>query len=202
MKYRLLLASRSSGRVQLLKCAGIHFEIIDQCADESVCSVDGPVEQVVSEIAVHKMDHVCMPTGVEGEVVLVLTADTLSVDEYGEVHGKPVDRADAIEKIKRIRGKGLVATGFCLDKKRYESGMWRVIDRRVESVVTRYVFSISDDEISAYLEHVPDYLTVSGAIKIEGYGSRFFKSLEGSYTGLLGLPVFEVVTAIHDLSLK
>ena len=63
------------------------------------------------------MDHVLLPQGGEGEVRIVLTADTMSTDLDGVVHGKPVSRQDAIHKIKTLRRGGVVATAFCLDKK-------------------------------------------------------------------------------------
>ena len=73
----LLLASSSSSRKMLLDESQIPFKVIYQTADESQCDVGLPFQQLVEAIANHKMNHVIMPEGKEGDLAFVLTADTI-----------------------------------------------------------------------------------------------------------------------------
>src|SRR5579864_8294380 len=100
----LYFGSKSQSRRMLLEEAHIPFRVIEQNADETACDWTLPLEQLVMSIALHKMEHVMLPAGnQEEEVCFVLTADTMSHDSSGTIHGKPIDRNDAIAKIKAAR---------------------------------------------------------------------------------------------------
>lgn len=199
MKKILLLGSESHSRQKLLIEAKIPFHVIGHTADETVCDWGRPFEQLLKHIAQEKMDHVVLPSGKEDDQCFVLTADTLGRDVDGTIHGKPIDKADAIAKIKSLGKGGIVATAFCLDKKQFKDGAWRV-DERIEQVVaTKYEFNMADEWIEKYLHAVPQYLTISGGITIEGYGAQFLKSIDGSYTTIIGLPMFELREALQQI---
>src|SRR5215813_12720331 len=126
---KLYLASQSKSRQQLLQEALIPYPLLAQSADETACDWTQPLDQVVLSIALHKMEHITVPPEKEGLEVLVLTADTLSHDTNGVIEGKPIDRADAIRKIKKARFGTHLYTAFCLDKKVFRSGQWHTLDR-------------------------------------------------------------------------
>ncbi len=194
----LLLGSKSQSRQTLLRQAAIPFMLADQDADETACDWNLPLPQVVASIALHKMEHVIVPDGKEGDVCFVLTADTLSQDAHGAIHGKPVDRADAIEKIKSARGGMRTGTAFCLDRKRLKSGTW-VVDERIQKYVeASYEFIIPDVWVNTYLEQSYG-LICSGAIAIEEYGGLFLKSINGSYTTIVGLPLYELREELENI---
>jgi len=199
MKHILCVGSSSRSRHQLLEEAKIPYQVVQQSADETVCDWGLPFVQVLQNIAQYKMDHVILPQGNQDEVRFVLTADTLGCDSNGLIHGKPLDRADAIKKIKALRGGGSVATAFCLDKKVWKNNEWHVGERVLECVSTKYVFDIPDSWIERYLEAVPYYLTIGGAITVDSFGAQFLKEIQGSYSTVLGLPMFEVRLALERL---
>lgn len=199
MKHILYLGSTSRSRHQLLKESKIPFEVVYQSADESACDWGLPFLQLLKTIAVHKMDHVILPPGYEDEIRFVLTGDTMGCDIDGVIHGKPYDREDAIHKIKSLRKGGSVATAFCLDKKIWKGDSWQTQERILEYVNTTYVFDMPDAWIEKYLQAVPYYLDISGAIIVGGYGAQFLKSIQGSYSTILGLPMFEVREALERL---
>jgi septum formation protein len=144
------------------------------------------------------MNHAIVPAGREGDFGFVLTADTLSQDFDGTINGKPHDRADAIAMIKRARAGSRLATAFCLDKKVYRTGAWET-DKRIERCITaRYVFAIPDHWIEIYLD-TTIALSASNAIAIEGYGAQFLKSIDGSYSTIVGLPMFELREALEEV---
>jgi septum formation protein len=195
---KLLLASSSATRQKLVREMDIPFEVVKQSAHE-VVDAHLNLQQATTLIAQRKMEHVIMPSSSEGATAFVLTADTLGQDSNGIIHGKPTDKNDAIKKLKSLRGQGVVGTAFCLDKKKYSNNRWSTVHRIERYVQSTYVFEIPDDWIERYLEHVPYYLTISGGITIEGYGAQFLSSINGSYSTILGLPVFELREALEDI---
>ncbi len=200
MSHILYLGSTSASRQQLLKEAHIPFTLVSQSADESKCDWNLHWQEVIEKIALYKMEHVILPEDAkEQKQCFVLTADTMGIDIDGVVHGKPKDKQDAINKIKALRRGGEYGTAFCLDRKVYKNGVWAIDERITEFVSSTYEFDMPDAWIEKYFEVVPNYLKVAGAITIEGYGAQFLKSINGSYTTVLGLPMFEVREALEKL---
>ncbi|MCL5875551.1 MAG: Maf family protein [Candidatus Dependentiae bacterium] len=199
MNHTLFLGSKSQSRQMLLREAQIPFVLANQDADEAVCDWNLPLEQAVAAIAAYKMQHVILPHSSEGDCCFVLTADTLSTDVHGKLNGKPVDRADAIKKIKDNRDSMIhLATAFCLERKVYHNGQWHQEELIDRVICARYLFDVPDAWIDIYLEKSLG-LTTSGAVAIELFGSQFLKTIEGSYTTIIGLPLFEVREALTEL---
>jgi len=198
MKKTLFLASQSPSRQMLLREAEIPFTLAKQDADESACDWRLTLKQLVLSIAQSKMAHVVLPDGNEDDMAFVLTADTLSQDIDGTVQGKPVDRADAIAKIKSARQGSRLCSAFCLERRVWQQGQW-LVQERVERVVeTSYCFDVSDEWIDIYLERSPG-MRASNAIAVEGYGSQFLREVNGSYSTIVGLPMFELREALTEL---
>ncbi len=195
----LFLGSSSQSRQTLLREVGIPFTLIGHYADEESVPHGATLQETVLAIALYKMEHIRMPKGTEGEVAYVLTADTMGVDVEGVVHGKPKNREDAITKIKACRNGVLTtATGFCIEKRIFHAGKWVVDARHQEVVSSQSVFYVPDAWIDRYLEHSLGMIA-SGGIAIELYGAQFLQSVTGSYSSIVGLPVFEVRQALEQL---
>ncbi len=198
-QYTLYFGSKSEPRKMLLEEAQIPFMVVSQNADESQCDWGLPLPQLVLNIALYKMQHVILPDGTQdGDICFVLTADTMSHDKTGKIHAKPVDRADAIAKIKATREGSFLCTAFCLDRKIWRNGAWEIDERVADIVSAEFSFIISDEWIDTYLEKVP-FLDVSGGIAVERYGNQFLKVVQGSYATIIGLPLFEVREALEKL---
>ncbi len=199
----LLLASSSSSRQQLLTDACIPFTIVPQVAEELAPDSGLPLQELVERIATAKMDHVVMPAGVEGDIAFVLTADTLTQYASGVIAGKPVNKEHAIEQIKAARaGQIVTATAFCLEKKEFKmtagAGSWHSIERVIRYVPAQYQFIVPDEWIERYFELSKGYQG-SGAIAIEGFGSLFLKEVQGSYSAIVGLPLYELREELNRL---
>lgn len=198
MENILYLGSKSQARHQLLKDAQINFVVVDQSADESQCPLLPSLEDTVKIIARCKMEHVILQGGQEGEVRFVLTADTLTKNHDGSLSGKPVDRQDSIQMIKRARFGAWVGTAFCLDKKVWMQNKW-LTEKRIERFVeSSYDLEIEDQWIETYLEKSFGSVA-SGAIAIEGYGAQFLKVINGSHSAIVGLPMYELRRALWEL---
>lgn len=197
--HTLLLGSSSVSRQMLLNEVRIPYILVPQEADEAQCDWGLPLEQAVASIALHKMNHVIMPEALEGDERFVLTADTLSIDARGILNGKPKDLEDACNKIRLNRGKThRLATAFCLDKRRLTNGSW-IVEERIQQVVTSsYVFDIPDAWLMTYFEN-SIALKASGAVAVEQFGSQFLKTISGSYSTIIGLPLFELREALTQI---
>ena len=194
----ILLGSASLSRQMLLRDAGIDFELVTSRADEASCDWGLPLPHLVEQIAVHKMEHVVLGPGSDGQECFVLTADTLTQDSRGKIHGKPVDRADELRKIHVLREGARVGTAFCLDKKIFSAGIWQTTQRVVKFVMAECFFDIPDQWVAPYLA-LGQGAGASGGMRIEGFGSLFLKSVHGSYTTIIGLPMFELREALEAI---
>lgn len=195
----ILLASSSQSRQQLLKESLIPFTIIQQTADEELCDHSLPLDQLVMCVAKLKMQHVIMPQGnKEGEIAFVLTADTLSQDAAGTINKKPTSRADAWFKIRAARAGARLSTAFCLEKRIWNDEEWHTINRIERVVSAEYQYNVSDQEIDYYLDHSLG-MKASGAIAVEGFGLQFLEHVKGSYSTIIGLPLYELREALHQL---
>ncbi|GMU19640.1 MAG: hypothetical protein AMXMBFR12_08320 [Candidatus Babeliales bacterium] len=198
MKNILYLASKSFSRKELLRKAGIPFVVINQDADETRCDWNQQLQKVVETIAIHKMNHAIMPHVKEDAVAFVVTADTLSVDATGAISGKPTDFQDAIAKIKAARGGvNFCGTAFCLERRRYKNGIWETEAQIVKFVHAEYYFEVPDEFIRDYIKH-SGALEAAGAITIED-GPQYLKSVSGSYSAIVGLPMYELWQALTEL---
>jgi septum formation protein len=198
-QYTLYFGSKSAPRRMLLEEAQIPFTVVGQDADESQCDWGLPLAQLVLSIALYKMQHVILPDGKnEGDICFVLTADTMSHDKTGEIHGKPTDRDDAISKIKAAREGSFLCTAFCIDRKVWRNGVWKTDERIADIGSAEFSFIIADEWIDTYLENTP-FLDVSGGMAVEKYGNQFLKVMHGSYATIIGLPLFEVREALEKL---
>ena len=199
MQHTLLFASKSLPRRQLLEQAKIPFNIIEQHADEAHCDWALPFPTLLESIAIHKMNHVILPEGKEGEQCFVLTCDTMLQSKKGTILGKPTSKEHAVAMIKESREGGVVASVFCLDKKIVKNSSWQVAERITKYVDVRYTLDFPDTWIERYLEEYPEYLNIAGALNIEDYGMQFVKTIEGSYSTAIGLPLFELREALEKL---
>lgn len=193
----LYLASTSPSRHMLLREAKIPFTVIAQKADESQCDWTLSLQKVVESIAMYKMEHVLLADGKQGDICYVLTADTLTENSKGEIEGKPVDRNDAIKKLISARAGVRTGTAFCLDRRVYTAQGWHVDKRIVQFQQAVYQFIVPDALIDFYFDNVPTLGTC--AIAIEGFGSQFLKELNGSYTAVVGLPMYELREALETV---
>lgn len=198
MNNTLLLASNSKSRKNLLTKSGIAFLEVGHAADEDTVDTTLSLYEQVAAIATLKMEHAQLPMGTEGQIIFVLTADTMGQDKDGVIHGKPKDYADAVAKIKALSivQDYTTATGFCLTKQIYNNGSWHVMQTISDVVSATYQFHIPRQWTEQYIAQ-GSVLTCSGAIEIEGYGQQFLKSINGSYSTIEGLPLFELRQALE-----
>ena len=189
-KYKLILASNSPRRKELLAGLGIPFEVRTlQDIDESY-PADLPVDQVALYISGKKADAYRATLAPDE---LVITADTVVIVGK-EILGKPVDEADATRMLRLISGRThQVTTGVCM--------LTSSAERRF-AVTTDVTFKpLSDDEIHYYITHYKPF-DKAGAYGIQEWiGYVGVTSLKGSYYNVMGLPVQRIYEPIRQLDI-
>jgi septum formation protein len=177
----LILASKSPRRRYLLKQAGLSFTVIPSHFDERVVPFSSP-ENHVKSLAEAKANQVSerYPEG------WVIGADTIVMID-GTLLGKPGSRAEARLMLQRLSGKiHQVLTGYCICCKSMNRNYSDVIKTEVQFK------NLSDAEIEWYIR-TEEPFDKAGAYAIQGLGTFLVKSINGSYTNVVGLPVCEVI---------
>lgn len=174
---RLVLASQSPRRAEILTTAGYEFTVRTADTDETVAELLSPAE-TVETLARRKALAVEI-----GADELILAADTV-VALDGAVLGKPKDKADAFRMLRLLSGRTHeVCTGVCLRTKETVDAF---------SVCTRVTFhTLTDREIENYLA-TGEPFDKAGAYGIQGRGCLLVKEIEGDYFNVVGLPISEV----------
>jgi septum formation protein len=187
---KLILASASPRRAEILSAAGIPFEVRASKIDESRLPGESP-DKMVERLARAKAEAVARGVLQTGPTI-ILGADTIVVAN-DEILGKPGSAATAREMLQKLRGRDhLVITGFAL---------LRVPDgkMRVSHETTRVWFSnMTDAEIDSYVA-TEEPLDKAGAYAIQGIAGRYIPRIEGCYFNVVGLPMARVWEAMKEL---
>jgi len=182
---RLILASASPRRAELLRAAGFAFEVLPLEVDESVRPGEPP-EACARRLASEK--SAAGWSRVASSDAMVLGADTI-VTVDGEILGKPQGDDDARRMLTRLAGvRHRVLTGVSL----------RHGDRDICRVEITAVFfaPMSTAEIAWYVQS-GEGRDKAGAYAIQGLASRFVERIEGSYSNVVGLPALETVLILE-----
>ena len=183
---RLILASASPRRAELLTSAGFDFDVVPADVDETAHPGERP-EPYGIRVARAKAARVARDRGAAGRVVLA--ADTVVV--AGErMMGKPEDEADATAMLNELSGSvHIVLTAVVL-----RSGDTELIEVASTKV---HVAPLRDDEIRWYVG-TGEPFGKAGAYAIQGRAARFIDRIEGSWSNVVGLPV----ATVHRLLLQ
>lgn len=185
MNAAVYLASASPRRQEMLQQMGLAFVQIAGSVDESQIAGESP-QSYVQRVALLKAQQ-GLKTLAQSEQHPVLSADTIVVLE-GQIFGKPRDEADARRMLRALSGRcHQVMTAVAL------------VTHEKEEVVlscTKVVFrSICDEELSAYCQ-TGEYRDKAGAYAIQGRAAVFVEHIEGSYSGVVGLPLMETAALL------
>jgi septum formation protein len=180
---QVYLASRSPRRQELLRQAGLRFETVAADVDERRAAGQSPADYALA-MALAKA-RAARPAGPHP----VLGADTdVVVDD--EILGKPRDAAHAIAMLRRLAGR----------THEVYSGVAVVQDGRAGTAlsITRVTFGpISDAAAQAYWDS-GEPADKAGAYAIQGLGARFVREIQGSYSGVMGLPLYETIQLLES----
>lgn len=186
MTFRLILASTSPRRRELLGLLGLPFEVVASRYDEAALAPGGLTPpEYVTRLALGKASEVAART--EGDA-LVIGADTTVILD-GATLNKPADAADARRMLRMLSGRThQVYTGLCLIAVR--DGVAEEV--QTDHAVTDVTFdTLADDTVAAYVA-TGEPLDKAGAYGIQGKALSFIPGIHGDYFNVVGLPVFQL----------
>jgi len=202
----LFLGSQSKTRQKLLKIADIQFKILQHKSDECGIDLEKDFVKYVLSIAKHKMEELDLPNfnECEKENIFVLTADTLVVTtKTKEILGKPEDLDHAMKMLDLLcKEPAQVITGCCLDLKKYENGVWKNIKEKHWTTDAVVDFCVMPEDREKYIKEIGRITEIAGAAYIEDFGQNFLKSINGSFSAVLGLPMFELRRVLKEFDFK
>ncbi len=187
---RIVLASKSPRRREILSSLGVKFDIVSADADES-CDIPAP-EQMVRELALRKgraTKELLLERGEWDEDTLIIASDTV-VALGDAILGKPRDDADAARMLHALQGSDhRVVSGIALLFAGKEASDF-------DSTVVRFA-AMRDEEIDWYVKS-GEPSDKAGAYAVQGLASLWIKGLEGDYFNVVGLPVYRLNTLLQD----
>lgn len=188
MSSKLILASASPRRAQILRDAGIAFSVLSSAVDETPIPSETP-QELVRRLALAKAELVAARA--VGPAI-VIAADTIVALENA-IFGKPRTSDDARQMLEKLSGRThSVVTGVTLI---------RLPDaERREFVETTQVHfgSVSPEEIAKYLASGEPF-DKAGAYAIQGLGGRFIPRIDGCYFNVVGLPLARLCKELAEL---
>jgi septum formation protein len=192
---KIILASASPRRLEILEKHGIEPITMPQDTDESLPDGMGMTESV--EMLAAQKARSCFESISADPALLekyaghvIIGADTIVWKD--EIMGKPEDRADAFRMLDKIRGTShYVVTGVCLID--IDSGSEQVM----HDVTTVHCINYSDDDIEDYISREEPY-DKAGSYAIQGYFGRYIDHIDGDYENVVGLPFHLINEPLKD----
>ena len=196
----IYLASQSPRRQELLKQMGVRYEMLAPSPSEDSESIETPLlhekaRSYVERVTIAKSTAALARWQKSGLTwAPILCADTtvsLPNDNDGEILGKPIDASDAARILNMLSGKThevLTAIALTIDPSKKPLCLVQV------SKV--HFTKLSPKQITAYIASGEPF-GKAGAYGIQGLGGAFIPSIEGSYSGIMGLPIFETAQLLE-----
>ena len=198
MRKKLILASASPRRKELLTQAGFDFQILAANADENIAEKEP--EQMVQMLSQRKagasMD-IWQKQGNAADDILVLGADTIVVQDH-TILGKPGSRKEAADMLRKLQGTAhSVYTGVTL--------LWKNDRMETERITftektTVEFYPMSEEEILEYTE-TGECDDKAGAYAIQGLAMKYIRKIDGDYHNVVGLPVAAIYQAMREYGL-
>ena len=192
---RIILASASPRRRELLERAGVKFEVIPASGDENRTS-DDPKE-AVAQLARDKAVSVKATVEDAEEETVIIGSDTVVVFQ-NMILGKPHDQEDAVNTLKKLQGNThQVYTGVSVLEKK--NGQWQEHTFYESTDVTFY--PVSDGEIREYVA-TGEPMDKAGSYGIQGRFAIHIKGIQGDYNNVVGLPVARLYQELKKLGVS
>ena len=190
-KKKIILASASSRRRELMQQAGYEFEV--QVSHKEETYISETPDDIVKELALLKARDIAEQN--EAKDLVVIGADTV-VAYQGAILGKPSSKEDAFAMIQSFQGdKHQVYTGVAI-LSYDEEGNETVVNHAVKTDV--YVNSMTDEEIWKYIES-DNVMDKAGSYGIQSGFAIHIEKIEGDYFNVVGLPISYIYNILKDI---
>lgn len=189
MEKRIILASASPRRRELLAQMGLSFEVMPSTKEEKM--IEAEASKVVESLSAQKAEDIAQQ--INGDATII-GSDTIVVCD-GEIMGKPHSKEEAFSMIFRLQGrKHQVYTGVTV--------IDRINGKEAKKTFAAQadvsVYPMTDAEIEAYIAK-GESMDKAGAYGIQGAFGMFVKEIKGEYTTILGLPIAALYQTLKEL---
>jgi len=190
MSKKIILASSSPFRRQLLEKTGLPFDVIKPDYEENITISSSP-EEIAKILSEGKAQSVAKIIDYDA---IVIGSDQIFVYD-GKIEGKVENRYEAFNRLKMLSG----------NEHKLISGL-SVIDTRMNIIKTIadtvkiFIRKLTDDEINKYLD-TNEWKGVAGSYRIEGKGVSIIEKIEGDYYSVIGLPLFKLISILKDMNI-
>jgi septum formation protein len=186
---KLLLASASPRRKEILGMLGIDFEIVPADIDESIIQDENP-RDYVHRLSIEK----ALKVSKTSKDCIVIGSD-LTIDLDGESIAKAETRLEATDFLQKLSGRThQTHCGFAITQDN------RILSSGVASTFMTFK-KLTDSQIASYVES-NEWVGLAGAYGVQGGAAKFVEKFEGSYFDILGLPIYEIVGNLFKFNLS
>jgi septum formation protein len=187
----IILASSSPRRQEILKSLNIPFRVITSDIDETYPK-DMNISEVPEFLASRKVNAVVRTFNPDQNIPWILGADTLVIHGKNKALGKPENPEQAENYLKLLSGKThRVISGIALF-----NGTLNYLSTRTS--ITKVKFKdLTEDEIKWYIS-TGEWHGAAGGYRIQGMASMFIEKIDGSYSGVVGLPIFDIYEILKE----
>ncbi len=188
---KIILASGSAIRAEILRSAGVDFDVIKPGVDEDEIKASSAKNGMgLEEIAITLAEAKCMAVANESPDIVIGSDQILEFQ--GLAFDKPKTMDDARDRLLKMRSATHTLINAIAVARRGEI-IWRNLDR--PHLTMR---DFSETEIDAYLDAAgPDILFSVGAYQVEGHGARLFERIDGDYFAVLGMSLFPLLGVLR-----
>lgn len=185
---KLVLASASPRREEILKKLKLKFTVVPSKLDESKFKTDSPTK-LVETLALEKAKSVSKLV----EDVIIIAADTVVVAD-GEILAKPKDKKEAKKMLQKLSSnQHQVMTGLAVLNS--VSGKYYV----EHNITDVKIAALTEKEIDKYIEK-EEVLDKAGSYAIQGLGAIFIEEIKGSYYSVMGMPVHQLAKLLNKFN--
>lgn len=189
---KIILASASPRRRELLEQGGIPFTVIPSQAEEKI-TTEQP-GQVVEELSYLKCSDIYEKS--LGDV-LVIGADTVVASE-GKILGKPSSQKDAVKMLQSLQGREHeVYTGVTIMAREGNENRKKTFHEKTKVVF----YPMSDEEIRSYV-NTGEPMDKAGGYGIQGKSAVFIKEISGDYNNVVGLPLARLYQELKNMGIE
>lgn len=193
---KIILASASPRRKELLKQIGMPFKAMPSVKEEKITK--NTPEEIVEELSYQKAVDICgqLSDSIKEDFV-VIGADTI-VSIWGEVMGKPKDKEDACNMLSKLQGKShQVYTGVTLAWKYKDTPAMFHTFHECSDVT---VYPMTEEEIKSYVNS-GEPMDKAGAYAVQGKFAAYIQGICGDYNNIVGLPIGRVYQEMKQRNL-
>jgi septum formation protein len=187
---KIILASGSPRRKELLKNIGLKFEVSAEDVEEELTGSLSPAT-LAEKLSLKKAKAAAK----KYPDAIIIAADTIGVFE-GQIIGKPHTAIEAKRMLTMLSGKShLVVTGYSI----IDTGIKKSVTKSVETKV--YFRKLTKAEIESYVK-TGEPLDKAGAYAIQGLGALIVEKIEGDYYNIIGLPLNSLMESLREFGVK